>query len=414
MAGPVTTTTLVSATKDDSAYSAFQGLSSFQSPELLFGNFFFGLIAHFHVIFNNLPIPRGATILDAFMRFTCSRSQGAAASAVIRHATRHGRQGAWGPDSFTGWRQEIWGRGRILVRNTSATVVHDSDPGVNPGANWPVRLFAGARERMGVTFTPDTDTTLGSALMYLSRTGVPAGNLTLTVQEIFPNFNNYGLPQETILATSDPVGASSFGPGATYVTFPFSGAEQIPLTAGRWYALVLNATYTPDFTNYVRMHERRAFFAASTTRHFGTGNQLDNQNYPIQGDQAQIVKPSHPQITWNCPTFVAGFRLSTLGLSVTGDSLAPQVQAAIREPGYEEGGRICLDFNGSGNASSRFMASFDHATYQECELEVTWQPCRHGGIGRDAGQCVGYGAGYDPGKYRWPNRGRQPNKHKSN
>lgn len=72
--------------------------------------------------------------------------------------------------------------------------------------------------------------------------GTPTGNAVATVYAHSGTFGSSGVPTGSALATSDTLSVSGITSSFAYITFTFSGANQIALTSGTHYFLVMEWT----------------------------------------------------------------------------------------------------------------------------------------------------------------------------
>ena len=92
--------------------------------------------------------------------------------------------------------------------------------------------------------------TLTSAKFYLKKFGSPTGNITAEIFAHTGTFGVNGKPTGSALATSDNVAISGLTTSDQLITFNFSGVNQITLTAGTNYVVVV--TYNAgDSSNFL-------------------------------------------------------------------------------------------------------------------------------------------------------------------
>lgn len=109
---------------------------------------------------------------------------------------------------------------------------------------------SGVYNNVGQSFKVSFGATVKGAQAYMAKTGTPTGNITAN---IYAHTGTYGSSSQytgSPLATSDTVSASSISSSNALVSFAFSGANQIVLTADTPYVLEINYT-TGDASNYV-------------------------------------------------------------------------------------------------------------------------------------------------------------------
>lgn len=369
----ISTTATIDRSEDDTAYTIFANANAFRATEVFLGNVFLGITQNGVLVFNNHGIPPRSKIINAELFVTATRNNGVQFDTDIFALGGNPAitaRGVWSADTFDAWRPSIWGRFRTIVRDTVATAVFNSDPATNPAGAWAINFEAEKKRSLGALFTVAANTTLGSTEALLSRVGSPTGSLFMAIYLADIN----GLPSGSALATSDAVAASSLGVGAanrSLINFPFSGLDQIALSTGvNYVATIEEPSYTINGTDFIQWHERRAFFSVGISKHLGIGRQFDYQNFPLHGDVATTANFQRlgSPVNWNVPTFVIGFELST-GLT----NLAPVIQECVNEEGYTPGRRIAIVMTGTGEASNRAFASFDHATLAAARLEIDYE-----------------------------------------
>lgn len=93
---------------------------------------------------------------------------------------------------------------------------------------------------IGQTFSNVTKSNLSKVKLYLSKIGLPTGTLTAKIYDITGTSGTDGKPTGTVLATSNPLDASTLTTSPTLTDFTFPTA--ITLQAGASYCLALDAT----------------------------------------------------------------------------------------------------------------------------------------------------------------------------
>lgn len=92
---------------------------------------------------------------------------------------------------------------------------------------------------------------LGEATFDVQKSGSPSGNLVAKLYAHSGTFGTSSVPTGSPLATSDNIAASSITTSYQTITFPFSGANRIQLTAGTKYVIVIDsAGTTSDISNF--------------------------------------------------------------------------------------------------------------------------------------------------------------------
>lgn len=103
--------------------------------------------------------------------------------------------------------------------------------------------YGSGKSMVGNCFTCSGDFTLDSAKFYLYYSGSPTGNCTAKLYSMSGTYGLNGVG-DTLLATSDAVDVTTLPLGIgniALVTFSFSGAQRIALSAG-YYVIVFEYT----------------------------------------------------------------------------------------------------------------------------------------------------------------------------
>jgi len=101
-------------------------------------------------------------------------------------------------------------------------------------------MFIGNNQIVGQSFSNVLKRVLDSAKFYLKKTGAPAGNATATIYAHTGTYGNSGLPTGAVLATSNLFNVATLTGAPQLITFDFSGANRIQLSASTKYFLCLN------------------------------------------------------------------------------------------------------------------------------------------------------------------------------
>jgi len=106
-------------------------------------------------------------------------------------------------------------------------------------------IYAGATYvSVGQSFTNTVQDTLRSCKFYLKKVGAPTDNITVSVYAVTGTYGTSScLPTGAVLATADPVSAASLTLSNTLITFTFSGANKIILSANTYYCLILSYNF---------------------------------------------------------------------------------------------------------------------------------------------------------------------------
>lgn len=94
-------------------------------------------------------------------------------------------------------------------------------------------------EKIGQSFTGDGNT-LNSCKFYLKKKGSPTGNVTANIYAHSGTFGVNGVPTGSPLATSDNVDVSTISASNELVTFTFTGDNNITLTNGVHYFIIIS------------------------------------------------------------------------------------------------------------------------------------------------------------------------------
>lgn len=109
------------------------------------------------------------------------------------------------------------------------------------------QMYGGYIERFGQSFTNTNQIILDSCKFYLKKTGNPPGT---AVAKLYAHSGTYGVnsrPTGSPLATSDNFDVSSLTTSLQLITFNFSGANRITLSASTYYCITIE--YTTGDTN---------------------------------------------------------------------------------------------------------------------------------------------------------------------
>jgi hypothetical protein len=99
-------------------------------------------------------------------------------------------------------------------------------------------------------FTGKAGYKIKTAKFYLWKTGSPNANMQAVLYSISGTYGSTGVPN-TQLAVSDSVAMSTVGAGG-YITFAFSGVNQVTLTTNYYaIAVICSDAVTVDTSNYV-------------------------------------------------------------------------------------------------------------------------------------------------------------------
>lgn len=355
------TTTIVQTARSeaDSSFTAFQGNNAFGSSELFIGNIFFGIQASFVTKFTP-NLPKRAEIISATIDLTSVDTRSGSVPININAS----RSGAHKFPSFgPAWRSEIWGRFKALVKDTGGGTLINTVPG-NPGLQRLLKETTTKRLRLGQVIVPTASGTLGSIDIRGSRTGIPAPSGNVFLQIVASD------PDGPVLAQSDNVLAASFPTTLGIVSFPFSGANQIVLQAGVTYHIIMDATYPAGTGQNVLWNQLSQFFSVGGARHYGTGLDWDNQNYPGQADaylEATGGTSLGTDIFWLLPAFLTGVAYTT-------PELKTLFQEIVDNPTYDSGDGISIAFKAASAPSQRRVAAYDHATLAPPTLVIEWVP----------------------------------------
>ena len=102
----------------------------------------------------------------------------------------------------------------------------------------PVVNYGLANPYIGQSFACWEDKQLDSVKLYPAKLNSPAGNCYVEIYAHTGTWGSTGSPTGSPLATSDAVDVSTLGSSPSLITYSFSGANRISLTAGTKYFLV--------------------------------------------------------------------------------------------------------------------------------------------------------------------------------
>jgi hypothetical protein len=294
---------------------------------------------------------------------------------------------------FEGWRPGFWSAFEGDLRNSSFEILADTpDPVQLPTSSWALRFedsdtletqFTDKAMRkllgdrvVGNPLPPGGDV-LTQGFIVLRKAGAPATTgIHVDIYDSDPAVGNGAIPGNA-LASSDEIPIASITLQSQY-PLVFSGINQIPITAGVQYFMVIRPSqpYVPNGVDYVASHHHNAFFGQNRLRHFGVGMGLDWQNFPgaVDVENMRNQKPvGLADVTWLPPTFPL---IGTL--QITSD-ISTLVQYQIDQDTYDNGGAdhraMYFGMNQpAGGATNRIFASFNHPFIAPGLLRVTWLP----------------------------------------
>lgn len=108
--------------------------------------------------------------------------------------------------------------------------------------------------RIGETFSNVNASILDSCKFYLSKLGSPTGTATAKLYAITGSYGVNATPTGSALATSDTFDISTLTSGRQLITFNFTNANRVTLSAATHYAILLDAnSVTGDGVNFVQM-----------------------------------------------------------------------------------------------------------------------------------------------------------------
>lgn len=369
MASPIISTTgVIARTQADANFNVFQAANAFASAQLLVGNIFFGINGGCTFKFTGAGIPKGSLIKSAVIDVVADATSPAGAVTTQIMGVAMGPDKAWVPNRYgvasPKWRTDTWGTFAADVRNLAAVTIVDTVPGAT-NAVWGMRQLLAYRLKIAQQFTVPAGPgdTLGQIRLELIRAGAPPGTLSLEIRAPLD-----GNPEGELLAVSDTVVAAGIPAGPSDVIFTFSGANQIALTGGTTYFVVLKSDlpYPINGVDWIGWRQLRAFLGAGGGRHFGVGNDWDNQNYPGVADVFfDATDQVGSDVDWAMPPFV-------IGVTYTTPDITDIVQAIVSDQYYQSGGPIGIAFNSLGNPGLRRIAAFDNALRPPAVLRVTY------------------------------------------
>src|ERR1035437_2621786 len=194
-------------------------------------------------------------------------------------------------------------------------------------------LYSGAKLYVGQSFTNISPITLDSGKFYLKKSGTPTGNATLQIWSHAGTFGN-GYPA-SLLATSGNFDVSTLTTAYGLITFSFSGANRITLSANTNYCVVINYS-GGNSSNYLVV-------GTDNVTHLAPGNVSYSYNGTSWGtssgeDVCFYVYGANPSVSTSGTYGVGSYNQSITGL-VTNTSY--QVQAfATNSAGLSATGSI--------------------------------------------------------------------------
>ena len=141
-------------------------------------------------------------------------------------------------------------------------------------------LYAGSTYVFGQCFTNTSTSTLGSATFKLKKVGTPTGSGYAYVYAITGTYGTSGRGTGSPIATSDAFDVSTLTTGYVDITFTFSGANQITLSASTYYVITVGSN-NGNSSNYV--HVRYAAFNSPT--HSGNQCTYNGSTWSYQGSR---------------------------------------------------------------------------------------------------------------------------------
>lgn len=141
-------------------------------------------------------------------------------------------------------------------------------------SNWSTdsSVYAGYIISYGQSFSVSTyNYTLTSAKFYLKKFGSPTGNITAEIFAHTGTYGSNGKPTGSALATSDAVSIAGLSTSSQLISFTFSGVNQITLSAGTKYVVVV--TYNGgDSSNGLSVGGDNVTRSASGNASYSTDN----------------------------------------------------------------------------------------------------------------------------------------------
>jgi hypothetical protein len=364
---------------------------------LIAGNFFAGLQGSVSVIMPTPTIEPGSTIISADLVLTTEEAGNGGFTTVTINTCTRGEEPFWSDApmetmfGFEGWRRGVWSAGECDLRNsTNQLLTQSPDPVVLPNRILALRFEDSAtpepfpdkamRARMANRVvgypTPGGGDTLTAGFVVLSKTGAPATTgVFVDIYDSNPATGGNAIPGN-ILATSDEIPIATIGLQNQY-PLVFSGVNQIPISAGVQYFMVIRPSqpYTPNGLDYVREHHHNAFLGQNRLRHFGVGMGVDWQNYPgaadVEGMRNTRAFVPVPDVSWDPPVLPVPGQLNvTPDLT---DLLQYQVDLAVYDNGGPDRRAVYFSIQGGGGGPNRIFSSFRSLRAPPI-LRVTWLP----------------------------------------
>ena len=292
-------------------------------------------------------IPKDSTINSANLRVTASLAgRGTVFTCTVRGMDR---DGLWNSDAtgldfrkaetvgpafhFCNNQVEIFSGAMVSELLTQGNMnISDNKVRLNSEVDWE-RV-----SKIAQTITPTSTFTLTSVsfAMVQSIIAVPPGNVFLEIRSV----DGAGKPTGVVLATSDIRLCSSIAGGLLAVlnNFIFSGADQITITSGVKFAVVMNITYPPAAFANLESGVRGGLtdsYTGGELWSYGNGRGFDDNNYPC----AAILEEDIPRTTASA-TMSLPFP-SPAGTNVDTD-VAAIIQETVDDAGYTNTGRIAL------------------------------------------------------------------------
>ena len=172
--------------------------------------------------------------------------------------------------------------GKPVIYQCDKTATIDSYSESNHSAL--LSLYSGDNISYGQSFTNPDTITLDSCKFYINKVGLPTGNVTVKVYAHSGTYGTSSIPTGSALATSDVVDISTLTTSKQLITFHFSGANKIALSASTYY--VVTITYSGgDVSNLLQV----SVDSTSPTHSGNKSYSTDESGWTAQSTQDLIL-----------------------------------------------------------------------------------------------------------------------------